>query len=117
MTTETKISVSSFEKFGSADVSAFMREKKSFLPRVVEGAKILGKSRDGANFIVAHNPCPKFRVIIPLSEPWRASNYKNQAEANAAWREFVAALALALRFLRAKSAGMLRIISASIPHR
>jgi hypothetical protein len=79
-----------------ADVSAFMREKKSFLPRVVEGAKILGKSRDGANFIVAHNPCPKFRVIIPLSEPWRANNYKNQAEANAAWREFVAALASTL---------------------
>ena len=96
MTTETQVSVSAFEKSGIDDVSAFLRETKSFLPRVVEGAKILGKSRDGANFIVEHNPCPKFRVIIPLSEPWRARDFKSQAEANAAWREFVIAHASTL---------------------
>lgn len=96
MTTETQVSVSAFEKSGIDDVSAFLRETKSFLPRVVEGARILGKSRDGANFIVEHNPCPKFRVIIPLSEPWRARDFKSQAEANAAWREFVIAHASTL---------------------
>ena len=96
LTTGTQVSISAFKKFGSDDVSAFLREKKSFLPRVTDGAKITGKSPDGANFIVQHNPCPKFRVIIPLSEPWRARDFKSQAEANAAWREFVIALASTL---------------------
>ncbi|MGH1456042.1 MAG: YfjI family protein [Alphaproteobacteria bacterium] len=31
------------------------------------------------------NPCPKFRVILPLETPWQASNFDNQKRANEAW--------------------------------
>ncbi len=46
--------------------------------------------------VFSHQPCPKFRVILPLQRPWLARNYDSQREANAAWKERVEALAAAL---------------------
>jgi hypothetical protein len=71
MTTETQVSVSAFEK----SEPSYARRNR---------------------FVVDHNPCPKFRVIVLLGEPWKAADFKTQGEANAAWREFVVALASTL---------------------
>ncbi len=39
--------------------------------------------------IIEHNPCPKFRVVIPLSSPWRAADFPSQDIANSVWKQFV----------------------------
>jgi hypothetical protein len=39
---------------------------------------------------------PKFRVVLLLSQPWRAVDYPSQSEANAAWRDRYRAGAAAL---------------------
>jgi hypothetical protein len=43
-----------------------------------------------------HQPCPKFRVAIPLLRPWLAADYPSQDVANAVWKERIEALAAAL---------------------
>jgi hypothetical protein len=102
MTTESEISGSDFDKWKAEtgqDVAAFMREKRSYLPRVVEGAKIVDKvevisgKEVTYKYIVEHRACPKFRVIVPLAGHWRAADFNSQAAANAAWRRFIDALA------------------------
>jgi hypothetical protein len=70
-----------------------MREKKAYLPRIVEVSVIIGKSADDRQYIVEHNPCPKFRIAIPLEESWRAADYENKAGVNEAWRRFILGLA------------------------
>lgn len=79
-------------------VAEYLTEKKGYLPRVVAGAEIVNEVRDGSarNLIVRHQPCPKYRVILPLEAPWRAGDYPSQQAANARWRERVGALAHAL---------------------
>jgi hypothetical protein len=97
LTTESEISCRDYDKWADAhpgrDVAAYMREKRSYLPRVVAGAKITGKTAAEKNYIVEHQPCPKFRVIVPLAGHWRAKDFENQLAANAAWRQFITALA------------------------
>jgi hypothetical protein len=101
MTTESEISGSVFDKWKVAtgrDVAAYMREKRSYLPRVVEGAKIIDKVEVPGKvvtykYIVEHRACPKFRIIVPLADHWRAADFNSQAAANAAWRRFIDALA------------------------
>ena len=79
-------------------VSEYLTEKKGYLPRVVVGAEIVNEVRDGSarNLIVRHQPCHKYRVIMPLEQPWRAGDFPSQQAANARWRERVGALAHAL---------------------
>src|SRR3954464_10131670 len=53
------------------DVSAYMLTKKGYLPHVLVGAPIVEETRDGdtRSYIVKHQPCPKFRIVLPLQEP------------------------------------------------
>src|SRR4051812_31885167 len=83
---------------GTDDVSAYMLSKKGYLPRVLMGARILDETRDGntRSYIVKHQPCPKFRIVLPLQESWIAADFANQNLANATWRERIGALAHAL---------------------
>lgn len=72
----------------------FLREEKGYRPDVARGATT-AETIDG-RVQIDHLPCPKFRVVIPLDRPWKASDYPSQAVANAAWKAAVEALAAAL---------------------
>ncbi len=67
---------------------------KGYLPHITQGATVIAITTEEVTF--EHQPCPKFRVIIPLARPWRASAYEGQTQANAAWKERIEALAAAL---------------------
>jgi len=79
-------------------VETYLLQKKGFLPRVVKGARITDEVRDGnaRNLVVEHQPCPKFRVVVPLEKPWVAAEFESQNAANTRWRERIGALAFAL---------------------
>ena len=64
------------------------------LPRVAAGAVV--ESETDEFVIFRHNPCCKFRVVLPLCRPWRAADYPSQDVANAVWKERIEALAAAL---------------------
>lgn len=67
---------------------------KGYAPHVAEGAEVV---EEGSEMVVLrHSPCPKFRIVIPLLRPWKASDYATQAQANAAWKAFTASLASCL---------------------
>ena len=51
----------------------------------------------GRDVTFEHQPCPKFRIAIPLLRPWTAAAYDDRRRADAAWKERVEALAAALR--------------------
>jgi Primase C terminal 2 (PriCT-2) len=100
MTTESEILCSDFDKWEAATgqgVAAYMREMHSYLPRVIADAKIVNKvevpGKAGTYYIVKHHPCPKFRIIVPLADPWRAADFTSQAAANTEWQRFIDALA------------------------
>jgi Primase C terminal 2 (PriCT-2) len=100
MTTESEILCSDFDKREAATgqgVAAYMREMHSYLPRVIADAKIVNKvavpGKAGTYYIVKHHPCPKFRIILRLADPWRAADFTSQAAANAEWQRFIDALA------------------------
>jgi hypothetical protein len=98
MTTRTEAKQSHIDRFFSANPAGtygdFLRQEKGYLPSVAEGADLV--SSDGSTSIIGHQPCPKFRVALPLETPWSAANYASQGEANAAWKERIEALASAL---------------------
>lgn len=102
LTTTTAIAAGAAEKWlaehPQATPADYMLAKKGYLPRVVEGARIVNEVSEGSarNLIVEHAPCPKFRIILPLARPWMAAEFESQAVANAAWRERIGALAHAL---------------------
>jgi hypothetical protein len=79
-------------------VSAYLLSKKGYLPDVLVGARIVDELRDGQtrSYLVKHQPCPKFRIVLPLQDSWIAADYDNQTLANATWRERIGALAHAL---------------------
>lgn len=76
------------------DVVGFLVTDKGYLPRVAQGAVIGSETEEMMTF--RHQPCPKFRIVIPLARPWKASDYAAQDAANAAWKERIEALAQAL---------------------
>lgn len=102
MTTQTPVAAGAAEKWMADNpgltIAHYMRAKKGYLPRVVESATILDEVQDGSarNLIVGHAPCPKFRIILPLEEPWVAAEFESQNLANAYWRTRIDALAFAL---------------------
>jgi P4 family phage/plasmid primase-like protien len=46
--------------------------------------------------IFEHQPCPRFRIAVPLRRPWLRQAYKDQRLADGAWKEGIEALAAAL---------------------
>lgn len=99
-TSKTRVKRSHWAKFlAAADDPAvaaeqFLIREKSYLPSVATNAHIVGE--DDENITFQHQPCPKFRIVVPLARPWRASDYPTQGAANAAWKERIEALAAAL---------------------
>jgi hypothetical protein len=73
--------------------SAFLLAK-GLQANVAEGAKVVAETDEQVTF--EHQPCPKFRIAIPLLRPWLASSYDDQRQANAAWKERIEALAATL---------------------
>ena len=73
---------------------AFLANGRSYLPVIVDGAEVVSETDTEVTF--EHQPCPKFRIAIPLLRPWLASSYDGQRNANAAWKERIEALAHAL---------------------
>ncbi len=58
---------------------------------MARSAKVLRE--EGEFTIFEHQPCPKFRIALPLLRPWLAASYDNQRQANTAWKERIEALA------------------------
>ena len=98
MTTQTKVSLSNWDRFFSRNEDAtaedYLVRVKGYLPSVARGAK--AESADEQFVYVRHQQCPKFRIVVPLDAPWLASNYPNQEAANIGWKERIEALAAAL---------------------
>lgn len=97
MTDETLVSASAYDKWRAEngdDPGRYIREKKGYLARISDGAYILDE-REG-NYVIKHRPCPKYRVIFRLDDPWRAADFDDQTQANARWARRLHALAHAL---------------------
>ena len=52
--------------------------EKHYLPRVAQGAWVLAE--DENQVVFEHQPCPKYRIAIPLKQPWLSSAYSDQAQ-------------------------------------
>jgi len=102
LTTTTKIKRCNWDRYRAAatvddmdDLPArYLIDEKGMLPAVADGATVVSETDEFTIF--EHQPCPKFRVALPLLRPWLASNYDDQRGANAAWKERIEALAAAL---------------------
>ncbi|TDH60799.1 hypothetical protein E2C06_20080 [Dankookia rubra] len=100
LSSRTRVKRSNWDKFQTtaadkaAAPAAFLQKEKGFLPHIAAGASVAGEDVDHVTF--EHQPCPKFRIAIPLLHPWLAADYENQGQANAAWKERIEALASAL---------------------
>ena len=103
MTEQTVISAAAYDQWltdnPAGTPAGYMASKKGYLPAIVAAAQIIDELRDGTsrNYLIKHAPCPKYRVILPLQDPWQAHDYPSQQLANAAWRERIGALASALQ--------------------
>lgn len=104
MTTRTKVKGSNWERYVAQQPAgvdpallpaAYLREAKGYLGRVADGARIVGQEDEFVFF--EHQPCPKFRIVIPLARAWQAADFPDQAKANKTWKERVEALAHALQ--------------------
>ena len=85
MATKTTMARSEFEARGLT-AEQYLIQVKKYLPQVAAGAKVLQGS--GNEVTLEHQPCPKYRVVLRLERPWRASSdYPDQDAANEAWRE------------------------------
>jgi Protein of unknown function (DUF3987) len=81
-----------------ADIADYLRTKRGYLPNVIANCTLLDEIREGTlrSYVIQHNPCAKFRIILPLQTPWLAEEYQSQQAANAVWRERIGALSHAL---------------------
>jgi hypothetical protein len=106
MTTRTEVNKTNwdrhFAKYPDSDATRFLVKEKGYLDAVAAGASAVGirtvtvRGKDAELIDIEHEPCPKFRVAVPLAKPWRASDFPSQAAANDAWKERIEALASAL---------------------
>lgn len=100
LTTRTCARRSHWEKFrstvGDADLApaAFLECEKGYLPRIAQGARLAEETDELAVF--EHQPCPKFRIVLPLLRPWLRQAYPDQSSANGMWKERIEALAASL---------------------
>lgn len=100
LTTETLVKAEGFDAWQKDNpqltVEEYLLEKEGYLPRVLEGAEFTGEERiiDGNSCrVVRIQLCPKFRILLPMKEPWLISNYGSWRDANAAWKKGLEALA------------------------
>jgi hypothetical protein len=96
LTAHTRVKRGNWDKFllGAPDVTRAPADfliDKGYLPCIAEGAIIVDTTDEFVVF--EHQPCPKFRVALPLLRPWLAQSYDSQRDANAAWKERIEALA------------------------
>ncbi len=97
LTTTTTCKRGNWDKYRAEhgdDPAGYLVHDKGYLPRVADDAVVAAEDEKDVTF--SHQPCPKFRIVIPLARPWRAAAYDNQNAANAAWKERIEALAAAL---------------------
>ena len=97
LTTRTTVKKSHWDKFFAAcpiDAERAFLIEKGYLPHVAKDARVVAVVGDEVTF--EHAPCSKFRIVLPLTRPWKAADYPNQNAANAAWKERIEALAAAL---------------------
>lgn len=98
MTTRTEVSEKNWDRFFAenpgSDAKDFLIDGKGYLPAVADGAVAI--QTEAGRVHIDHGPCPKFRVAVPLSKPWRAADYLSQTQANAVWKDRIEALASAL---------------------
>ena len=83
LTTTTRVSTDAFRKSCSTPEDFLMKEKH-YPSEIAKGAKNIGE--EGKQTILEHAPLPKYRIVIPLKRPWKASDYQNQAQAVTAWK-------------------------------
>lgn len=95
MTTDTEISKASYEKKQYDNPELYLTQEKGVRSGIAAGADFIDYSNP-KNLLIRHSPCPKFRVVMPLQLPWRASDFSSQAEANIVWSRFVKNVANAL---------------------
>ncbi len=103
LTTRTRAKRGNWDRFRAAAAAVdedgtparFLETEKGYLPEIAEGALVVQEEGEYVTF--EHQPCPKFRIAIPLLRPWMAAAYDDWRQANAAWKERVEALAAALR--------------------
>ncbi|MEO3476016.1 phage/plasmid primase, P4 family [Roseomonas sp. CAU 1739] len=99
-TTTTSVKRGNWDKFRAKHpdavtaAEAYLVEDKGYRADIATGAVVIDETGDTVTF--QHQPCPKFRIAIPLERPWRAGSYDTQTAANAAWKERIEALAAAL---------------------
>jgi hypothetical protein len=96
-TTATRLNWDRFKQAHGATpdlAQAFLQAERSYLPGIAAGARLVAETEN--EVLLEHQPCPKFRVTIPLLHPWVAGSYPDQNTANAAWAQAIAALADAL---------------------
>ena len=97
LTTRTTAKRGNWDKFCLAHgdkpdlEQAFLEAERSYLPGIADDAEIVAQT--DTEVVFQHQPCPKFRITIPLLRPWIASSYDDQRNANAAWKERITALA------------------------
>lgn len=98
LTRRSEAKQSNWDRFFARDptftTEDFLLRDKGYRPEVARGATTAEMIEDRVQ--IDHLPCPKFRVVIPLVKPWKASDYPSQSVANAAWKEAVEALAASL---------------------
>ena len=98
LTRRTEVAEKNWDRFFANNRGStpedFLREEKGYRPEVARGAT----SAETIEHLVQidHGPCPKFRVVIPLAKPWKATDYPSQTMANARWKAAVEALAASL---------------------
>jgi hypothetical protein len=82
----------------SNDVEKYLVEKTKKRPFIAADAEIVGeeakkeKDKEGqlidvVHLVIEHQPCPKFRVVAPLAEPWRPNGYQDNKTACADWAD------------------------------
>lgn len=79
---------------GPAAPNRFLVEDRHMRREIASGAVIA--SQDDVHTTFLHQPCPRYRVAMPLSRPWVAEAYRTSREAIDAWRAAYAAAAAAL---------------------
>ena len=100
LTTTTRVNRGNWDKYRAeatdtvALPTRYLVEDKGMLTRVATGATVASETDEFAIF--EHQPCPKFRVALPLQRPWLATSYDSQKQANVAWKERIEAVAAAL---------------------
>ena len=106
---ETAIKLDDYRKFsGQREVSvqwlrSYLLEKCRFQPWVVEQITCVDEAREtptGFVCVVGHSPLPKYRVVLPLREPFRrrevVKNGGSQADFERQWKEKYSAVASSL---------------------